>query len=198
MTQETQPKNSPAPALVLFLLLPLAGIVIALLMVAAERRNVAILPTQEPLTRSQAQLIDYNAPDFTLEGLEGNSVSLADYAGQPLFINFWQTTCEPCRREMPAFMDFFGSEEGADIALLTVNFGETGEDVRRFFAQYDIVGIPVVLDYDSMTRRAYGVANIPVTFIVDSKSVVRYMHIGEMTARNIRQYAELIRLDSAN
>lgn len=195
MTQPTPP-NKPAPVLVLFLLLPLTGIVVALLMVAAERR--AAPPTPEPLTRSQAQLINYNAPGFRLERLDGSMVTLADYAGTPLFLNFWQTTCEPCRREMPAFMDFFASEESAGLALLTVNFGEKDEEVRRFFAQYDIVGVPVAMDYSSDVRRAYGVANIPVTFIIDADGIVRYMHIGEMTERNIRQYAEIIRVESRN
>ncbi|MCS6836242.1 MAG: TlpA family protein disulfide reductase [Anaerolineae bacterium] len=199
MTQNLPPNDQgkPSPLLVLFLVLPLLGILAALLMLASERPGpqsivVGQLPAADLNT---ASLINFQAPPFDLVNLDGQPVSLADYAGRPLILNFWQTTCEPCKREMPTFAEFL--EDQSDVALLAVSIEETSEQVRAFFAELDMLPVPVALDVDGSARRAYGIAGLPTTYVIDDEGVVRYMHLGEMNALQLRQYAEIILADSA-
>lgn len=190
------PENRPSMGLVVFLVVPLVGILVALVMIATSGQNNAaqnrLNNAPEVVQRNAAALINFTAPDFALTDLDGNPVSMADYAGKTLFLNFWQTTCAPCVRELPAFADFAAASDGDAVAVLAVNFDETSQDVRNFFSEYDISGVPVALDPDSSVRRTYGVVQIPVTFIITPDGVVRQMHLGEMTFDDMEQYLVLV------
>lgn len=191
-TPKQPESSSPAPVLVIFLIIPLLGILVALVMVAMELRN-----TQSDATVSNpAQLINFRAPDFLLDKLDGGDVALSEYGGKILFLNFWQTTCVPCITEMPEFMAFFAEQDPEEVALLAVNFDETPERIRQFFATYDIVGIPTALDPDSTVRYSYGVQGIPVTFIIDARGVIRFMHIGGMDMTLMQDYLNRVRESS--
>ena len=77
---------------------------------------------------------DGTAPDFTLVDLEGNSVSLSDYRGTPVMVNFWATWCPPCRAEMPLIQEF--QDRYADeFVVLAVNGGETAQEVEAFVTE---------------------------------------------------------------
>lgn len=202
-TPSPQPNGRPAPLLVIFLILPLLGILLALLMLAsnnapASPQSIVVGEPPADLDTNTASLINFQAPRFTLNTLEGAPISLEAFQGKSLFLNFWQTTCEPCKREMPAFVDFIAENEqnGTPIEVLAISFDETAEMVRAFFSQNNIDLIPLALDPDSTVRRSYGVQGIPVTFVIDDAGIVRYMHIGEMDLRQMRSYAELIVQDS--
>ena len=125
------------PVMVAFLVIPLLGIIIALLMVANNIQNQqnadanTIFNNDNPTT-----LLNSQAPEFELNDLNGQPVALSDYRGKILFLNFWQTTCPPCIEEMPDFLDFMADQD-EDVTWLTVNFGETDSIVREFFASYD-------------------------------------------------------------
>lgn len=183
--------NKPSPALIIFAIIPLVGILAALLMIASqEGQNTPTDPISSQ--RSANTLVNQPAPYFELFDMDGNPVTLDDYKGKTLFLNFWQTTCPPCVRELPAFAQF--AEETADdnIAVLAVNFDETSEQIRTFFAQYDIVGVPVALDPTSDVRRTYGVRDIPVTFVIDGEGTIRFWKLGEMDIFEMEEYAELV------
>jgi peroxiredoxin len=189
--------GKPQPALVIFLLIPLLGILAALGMVVVDlqsRDAQAPLPTfTAPDLNGAQELINYAAPDFTLPMLDGETqISLDDYAGRILFINFWQTTCVPCITEMPEFMDFFGDQDPDEVALLAINVDETPEMVEAFFEEYDIAGIPVAMDRDSTVRRDYGVMGFPMTFVITSEGVVRFMNIGTLEYDDLEEYVELL------
>lgn len=181
----------------LFLVLPLLGILAALLMLASEppAPQSIVVGEPPPADLNTASLINFQAPPFDLVNLDGQPVSLADYAGRPLILNFWQTTCEPCKREMPAFAEFL--EDQDEVALLAISIEETTQQVRAFFAGLDMPPVPVALDVEGRARRAYGIAGLPTTYIIDAEGIVRYMHLGEMSALQLRQYAEIILADSA-
>ena len=184
--------KSPSPALLIFLILPLLGIFVALLMVAREGRDSSQLqPTFVPAP--PRTLLHFDAPDFELPLLDGMSlVSPSDFAGRPLFLNFWATWCAPCVRELPALEEFAATHAADDRgpALLTINLGETAEDVSRFLAEIAVENLPVALDINQVVKGDYGVQNLPTTFIIDEEGVVRFMKLGEMKFEEMGLYLQ--------
>lgn len=202
-TPQTQVENTENqgginPVLVVFLVVPLLGILAALVMIANDLRsdsNSAFGGIPENINPSS--LVNLDAPDFTLNDLSGNEVSISDYEGKILFLNFWQTTCPPCIEEMPDFLDFI-EDQPDDVTWLTVNFNETDRQVREFFAEYDFLGIPTVMDYNSEVRYQYGVYGAPVTFVLDPDGVIRYMNIGQLDYDEMAALVDAVREDIAS
>lgn len=195
-TSQNDTQDSPNPVLVIFLLIPLLGIIAALLMVANDIRGqqappdaASVLPDS---ATNPAALVNFAAPEFELNDLSGNTVSISDYEGKILFLNFWQTTCPPCIEEMPDFLDFI-EDQPEDVTWLTVNFGENETMVREFFAAYDFFGIPVVMDNDSAVRYQYGVYGAPVTFVLDKDGVIQYMNIGQLSYDDMVNLVDSVR-----
>lgn len=189
-----QDVGTPSPVLIVFLVIPLLGILVALLMVAAEMRTQNTIPPQElpsEIEGNAASLVNQFAPDFTLPSLEGPDISLSDYRGRVVFVNFWQTTCPPCVEELPEFREFFADQNPAEVALIAVNVDEMRQTIMDFFTENNIVGIPVALDTDSSVRRSYGVMGYPVTFVINAEGVVRFTKIGTMTYDEMEDYLDL-------
>lgn len=191
--------GSPSPVLIVFLLIPLFGILTALAMVAADLRTQRLAATNADapfITGNPATLVGLEAPAFELARLETEDLAtLDDYTGDILFLNFWQTTCVPCIEELPDFAEFIEDQGDAltPVHVLAINFGETPGTVLDFFEEYGITGVPVAMDADSQTRRDYGVQGIPVTFVVGPDGVVNYTHIGALTYDQMQEYAALMR-----
>jgi len=111
------------------------------------------------------------APDFTVLTLEGESVSLSDFAGKPRIVNFWATWCPPCRSELPAFAaawEEYGDEVEFMMVDLTDGGRETQETVEDFLAETGYA-FPVYLDTTGQAANAYGIYSIPVTVLVDAQ-----------------------------
>lgn len=194
------PSERPAPLLIIFMIVPLLGILVALLMVASEGQGGSTAASATPGTLpGQAQMIvNREAPGFALEDLSGTVVDLAEYRGRTLFLNFWQTTCAPCVRELPAFATF-SNEQGTEGAqVLAVNFDETRLDVQSFLGTLDAEGLRVALDGDSTVRRSYGVQMIPTTFIIGPEGRVHYMHLGEISLEQMEEYLRMVAENSAS
>jgi peroxiredoxin len=182
--------EKPSMVLVIFLIIPLLGILAALLMVVNELQ--ASRGNALPTLNNPAELANYLAPEFTLNDLNGQPVSLSDYRGKILFLNFWQTTCPPCVEEMPDFMAFM-DEQPEDVAWLTINVEETPQTIREFFAVNNFIGVPVVLDPESQMRYAYGVFAFPVTFVIDKEGIVRYVQIGQLSYEDMNDLVATVR-----
>lgn len=195
-TQEQKAAGGPSPALLVLVLLPLFGILAALAMVVA---NLPQSPDYDdiPLGRAEtegltATLIGRTAPDFELTDLDGQPVRLSDLRGRAVLLNFWQTTCAPCVREMPAFEEFAQFQGPQGTAVLAVSFSETADMVRDFLNDLGVSGVPVALDPDAVVRRQYSVQGIPMTFVIDAEGVVRYVKLGEMTVDEMEVYSALV------
>ncbi|MCU0512325.1 MAG: TlpA family protein disulfide reductase [Anaerolineae bacterium] len=183
----------PSPVLLVFLIVPLLGLGIALLMILGEPTRPAGPALPPEMQAQSALLLNYAAPDFELPLLTGGTVRLADYRGQILFLNFWQTTCEPCVRELPALAEFAAEYAGQEAAVLAINFEETAPLVQAFFDQNALPALPVALDATAIVRRSYGVVAIPRTFVVDGEGIIRHMKIGEITREELEGYVQQVR-----
>ncbi len=127
------------------------------------------------------------APDFTVTDPNGNPVSLSDFAGQSVVVNFWASWCGPCKSEMPHFQAAY-EEYGDEIAFLMVNlaegFGDTREKAEAFLADYTF---PVYYDTDSDAAITYGITGVPVTLFIDSQGYLVSSKIGMLSEADLQR-----------
>ena len=131
------------------------------------------------------------APGFTLTDLDGHQVSLSQFQGQPVVVNFWATWCPPCRVEMPDLIEAYEREQG-QIVFLAISIDEPAVVVGRF-AEENQMPFIILLDEDGKASSDYRVNGIPATFFInrDGEIVVRY--VGQMSPRMIEEGLRRIR-----
>ncbi|MGG1574675.1 TlpA family protein disulfide reductase [Fictibacillus sp. NRS-1165] len=122
-------------------------------------------------------------PEFTLKTIDGRTLSLSQYKGKTVFLNFWASWCPPCQAEMPEMQQFQKKHGGRDAVILAVNL--TSEDSRtaaRAFAQTHQVTFPVLLDEQGKVSRKYHAFTLPTTYVIDKSGRVAQLHIGPLNA----------------
>ena len=117
------------------------------------------------------------APDFTVMNLDGEEISLSDFAGKVVFFNFWATWCGPCKIEMPTMDDLYADLKDENFVILAVNQQEEPEVVREFIEREGF-SFPVLLDSDGLISYQYGVRGIPTTYILGTDGKVLAGKVG--------------------
>ncbi len=150
-------------------------------------------PTPEPTLPAPEEIIGLPAPDYALPLLDGETIRLAALRGQAVFLNFWATWCVPCQNEMP-LLQRLHDEHGDSVRVIAItdpHLGQSEQQVREFLTRYGFT-FPVALVEDETVYRYFDVAQIPVTYILDGDGVIRFRHIGELTAAEINRYLEQV------
>ena len=138
----------------------------------------------------QGPVIGSEVGDFALPGIEGQSISLSQYRGKAILLNFWATWCVPCKDEMPLLQEVFDSHSD-QLVVIGVNSQESEIDVQRFISENGI-SFPIALDESGEIARKFLVNGYPTTFLIDQKGVLRNLHIGELRVDILKGYlAEL-------
>lgn len=107
-------------------------------------------------------------PPLSLPDLEGRAWSLQALRGRPVALNFWASWCEPCRAEMPSLDLMALKYEREGLAVLTVNFKDGAQTVRRFLEAVPL-SLPVLMDRDGSVAKAWGVNVFPTTLLVSRR-----------------------------
>lgn len=115
---------------------------------------------------------DVEPPQFNLKNIDGEIVSINDFKGKVLFLNFWASWCGPCVHEMPSIArlnDYYKDDDSVDVVL--INLGEDRETVKSFLEEGGY-NIETLLDKDNKVGTMYGVRSIPTTLIFNKEGKV--------------------------
>lgn len=119
------------------------------------------------------------APDFTLPSLNSKKVSLKDFRGKYIFLNFWATWCGPCIDEMPSMERVYQKfKSKKNFEMLAVSIDKGGAEVVEKFKAENKFTFTVLLDRDSEVAGAYGVMGIPSTYLIDPQGFVINRAVG--------------------
>jgi peroxiredoxin len=134
--------------------------------------------TGDPAASVKVQ-VDAAAPDFELETISGERVSLSGYQGMVVVVNFWATWCGPCRIEMPVFQERY-EQYKEDLVILAVNAQEDRETARAFMEELALT-FEGLLDPGGKVQELYLVRGYPTTYVIDRAGILRVQHIGVMS-----------------
>lgn len=126
--------------------------------------------------QSNAIEIGKDAPDFTLTDTAGQKISLSDFKGKAVILNFFASWCPPCRAEIPDFIEL--QKAYGDKGFTFVGVSLTGAQDSKGFVDKMGINYPVLVD-DSKASAAYGpVRSIPTTYVIGKDAKVVKMYVG--------------------
>jgi len=151
------------------IIFPLLFIFSGLAQAQAPLANLLLVPEPER----------HAAPAFTIENLRGGDVTLADYKGKLVLLNFWATWCAPCLKEMPSMEKLWQKykEQGLVVVAVSVDEGYK-KRIQTFLKLYDL-SFPVLLDPESEVSDLYKVSGIPASFLIDRNGKIISRLVGE-------------------
>jgi thiol-disulfide isomerase/thioredoxin len=122
-------------------------------------------------------------------GHDGKQVSLSDYRGRPLIVNFFASWCEPCKKETPLLARFYRNEKGR-VALVGLDENDVIGNATSF-TRADGVGYPVGWDPGGSAATSYGVNALPQTFFLNARHQIVHRVFGAVTLADLHQGIEL-------
>ncbi len=146
---------------------PLVPFLIALIVAAMLFAALRFAHNHRANGPANGQLIGNQAPDFELQTLDGKTMKLADLRGKAVLLNFWATWCEPCKIEIPWFVELQKQYGPQGFQIVGVAMDEDSNEEVAKFAQKMSINYPIVLGKESVEQSYGGVGVLPVTFFVD-------------------------------
>ena len=118
------------------------------------------------------------APAFSLKDSDGKTVTLADYKGKVVLLNFWATWCGPCKIEIPWFIDFEQRFKDRGFAVVGVAMDEEGWSAVKPYIEKSKVNYRVLLGNEEVGEAFGGVESLPTTFVIDQDGRIASTHVG--------------------
>jgi cytochrome c biogenesis protein CcmG, thiol:disulfide interchange protein DsbE len=160
-----------------------SGLVV--LCVAASLVAIALVASGPAAPAGAGAAPDPAAPSFTLSvlGHSGQKISLADYSGRPLIVNFFASWCEPCQQETPLLARFYRSEHGR-VAIVGLDENDILGSAMSF-TRKEGVSYTVGFDPEVIVASAYGVAALPQTFFLNAEHRIVDRVFGAVTLADL-------------
>ena len=171
------------------LVLAVLAIGLAAKLFADSQAASIALPLSGAVTSAYKFTSGTPAPDFQLQTPDGTMVSLSDFKGKQVLVNFWATWCPPCRSEMPDMEQLYDERNG-DLVVLAVNVQEARDPVRRFTDQYGFT-FPVLLDTSGDVTQQFGVQSLPTSFFIDREGRVSAFNMGALNKSAMAKKLEI-------
>jgi cytochrome c biogenesis protein CcmG/thiol:disulfide interchange protein DsbE len=159
---------------------------------------LALLWTQllTPASGSQSSsFIGHTAPNFSLAMLrptnQQSMLTLADFKGQAIVLNFWASWCGPCKEEAPLLEHSWQQVQGKNVVFLGIDFQESSSNALNFLQSYHIT-YPTALDTHGSVANKYAVTSLPVTIFVNHNGIIVSREAQELTAQILANNLRLI------
>jgi cytochrome c biogenesis protein CcmG/thiol:disulfide interchange protein DsbE len=139
------------------------------------------------LKRAQAGPIESGlAPNFSLTGFDGRSVTLSELRGQVVVINFWASWCPPCREEAAYLEQTWRKYDGQGVVFIGVDYADTEKEALAYIDEFDITYLNGP-DIGTRISQTYNIQGVPETFFVDKNGNLRGVHIGPLAPPQLDQ-----------
>lgn len=129
---------------------------------AQSKINYKLVPNLEPMKDNGP------APDFSLPTPEGKQITLKQFQGKLVFLNFWASWCIPCREEMPAMERLYQEFKEKNFVILAVNIKDRKQDAVAFVKDLKLT-YPIAIDPDGQVGLLYGAWGLPTTYLIGRK-----------------------------
>ena len=129
---------------------------------AQSKINFKVIPGLQPMKEIAP------TPDFTLLTPEGGKISLRDFKGKTVFLNFWATWCAPCREEMPAMEKLYQEYRDKNFVVLAVNVKDRKQEAVALLKELKLT-YPIALDPEAEVASLYGAWGLPTTYLIGPK-----------------------------
>jgi peroxiredoxin len=169
MTEKTRTSRSTGVKTMTIIFLLIVGIGIIVLLQTKDSMN---------LTGKARLGKGAKAPDFTLPGLDGEMVRLADQKGKVVFLNIWATWCPPCVQEMPSMEKLYQQLKGEDFEILAVSIDKKGVEAVLPFMKKHNLSFTALIDSKESLKYKYQTTGVPETFIIDRNGIIVEKVIG--------------------
>jgi len=137
-----------------------------------------IKPTQPIADSTSSTTGGKPAPAFTLQDLNGKNVSLSDFRGKVVVLDFWATWCPPCVKEIPHFIELYEQYKDKGLAMVGISLDREGVSVVKAFVQKYQIKYPILMTDGQVDKAFGGIPGIPTTFVIDSAGNIRQKYVG--------------------
>jgi peroxiredoxin len=128
------------------------------------------------------------APNFTLTTLDGKQMSLSDYRGRPVILNFWYAACPGCLAEIPGLQHFYATQQaaGKDLVILGINAVDDFPTAQQFVQQFGVT-YPNVLDDNQRVATLYNLTATPTSYFIDRHGIIHLVVRGPVDDAALQQ-----------
>jgi peroxiredoxin len=179
-----EPTNSRKQNLIL-LLIGCGLVLVAIAAFFALPKDRGNLETASLLTTPVD--VHFQAPDIRLTDLQGRPVAFTDYKGQVILYNAWATWCPPCKQEMPTLEAYYRAHHQDGFVVIAIEDGDPVAEVAAYAKEIGLT-FPVWPDLKWVATDAFGINNLPTSYIIDRSGVVRLMWFGAITLESLEKY----------
>jgi cytochrome c biogenesis protein CcmG/thiol:disulfide interchange protein DsbE len=150
--------------------------------------------TKDAIARQVEQKpeMGYQAPSFSLQGLDNKTYQLSGPREKPLVINFWASWCGPCQAEAPALREIYlKHQKDVDFYAINVTSNDDLESAKKFADQYQLP-FPIPLDVEGKVANLYRVNAFPTTYLIDRQGIIRRQMIGMVEPETFEKLVEAL------
>lgn len=145
----------------------------------------------EDNTLLQAPRRGFLAPEISLPAQDGSTLSLSDFRGQVVLVNFWASWCPPCKAEMPALQAIQVKYQSQGFTILAVNItrGDSLQNAQDFIQQNQYT-FPIVYDIHGEADESYQVRLVPSSYLIGPDGIILDTFLGSVTEASLRGLIE--------
>lgn len=134
-----------------------------------------------PRTSATAQ-----APDFSVTDIQGRKLSLSEFHGKVVLLDFWATWCAPCLQEIPHFVDMQRKYGEQGFQAIGISMDDGPKPVQQFYEEHKL-NYPVAIGSSKLAESYGGILGLPVTFVINRDGQIRKKFVGATDPAQIEQ-----------